>query len=273
MVSKVQKSIRKRKYRIKKVRRNFTTVFNFRVFIVFALTSITYFLCIKYDFRLNNDYNIISIAIVFPLVFSITSAFQKRQDALRYFSDLRSNLLAISDYFRSTPKIPIKSLKEINEIIKEISVKNAIYLSDQQNKDGIKALRKDLNQIQNKIIQYESFFGNAVKRGVIESKQEVSLCVENLSSLKKHSTPKSLRAYCLLFIYIYPFIYVPGILGLTSVETFTTNMFTFFLCILISFVLVELYNIQDFIENPFDNKGLDDIKINEYVIDDSEFEI
>jgi hypothetical protein len=33
---------------------------------------------------------------------------------------------------------------------------------------------------------------------------------------------------------------------------------------------MALFNVQSFIENPFDQKGLDDIKLNEFEIDDSE---
>ena len=84
------------------------------------------------------------------------------------------------------------------------------------------------------------------------------------------ATPKSLRAYCLLFIYIFPFIYVPGILGDTNVSDMQHNVLIYVLCILISFVLVALYNIQDFIENPFDNEGLDDIKMDDYFMDKKE---
>jgi predicted membrane chloride channel (bestrophin family) len=39
---------------------------------------------------------------------------------------------------------------------------------------------------------------------------------------------------------------------------------------LISFILMALYNIQDYIENPFDQKGLDDLKINELKIQKEE---
>jgi hypothetical protein len=33
--------------------------------------------------------------------------------------------------------------------------------------------------------------------------------------------------------------------------------------IVVSFILIALYNVQDYIENPFDQKGLDDLKISE----------
>ena len=39
---------------------------------------------------------------------------------------------------------------------------------------------------------------------------------------------------------------------------------------LISFILMALYNIQDYIENPFDQKGLDDLKIDKMKIQENE---
>ena len=77
----------------------------------------------------------------------------------------------------------------------------------------------------------------------------------------------------MLFIYIYPLIFVPSIIANLKPEFELYNIFIFILCLLVSFVLIALYNIQDFIENPFDNKGIDDIKLENYKMDDSEFNI
>jgi len=44
------------------------------------------------------------------------------------------------------------------------------------------------------------------------------------------------------------------------------------LSVLISFVLMALYNIQLYIENPFDQEGLDDIKTEIFKIDEKEIE-
>ena len=40
--------------------------------------------------------------------------------------------------------------------------------------------------------------------------------------------------------------------------------------ITISFILMALYNIQDYIENPFDQKGLDDLQIDQMQIFEKE---
>ena len=59
-------------------------------------------------------------------------------------------------------------------------------------------------------------------------------------------------------INIFPFIYVPALFNHSFVEvTFTNQVIIMILSVLISFVLMALYNIQLYIENPFDQEGLD----------------
>ena len=40
--------------------------------------------------------------------------------------------------------------------------------------------------------------------------------------------------------------------------------------LVVSFVLMALYNVQDYIENPFDQKGLDDLNIEAMKVNDWE---
>ena len=40
--------------------------------------------------------------------------------------------------------------------------------------------------------------------------------------------------------------------------------------VIVSFILIALYNVQDYIENPFDQKGLDDLKLNKMNVSKSE---
>lgn len=55
---------------------------NFRVLFILIEIVIIFFLYQFYDVKVEIDFFIFSIAIVFPLVFSITSAYQRRQDAI-----------------------------------------------------------------------------------------------------------------------------------------------------------------------------------------------
>ena len=77
------------------------------------------------------------------------------------------------------------------------------YLSKKEKGIGINDIRIKLAALHDIILK--SNFDENLYRGIMQTKQELSRCIENLSSLKNHNTPKSLRAYCLLFIYIFPY--------------------------------------------------------------------
>ena len=73
-----------------------------------------------------------------------------------------------------------------------------------------------------------------------------------------------MKAYCKIFIYIFPVIYTPSIINKIGVEN--PQWLTYFVIILSEFILISLYNIQDDMEYPFDKQGLDDIKLEEFLI-------
>ena len=81
---------------------------------------------------------------------------------------------------------------------------------------------------------------------------------DNLIAIHSHRTPVSLKAYCLIFIYIFPAASTPTIINKIGFEN--PSWLTYFIVVLSEFILISLYNIQDQMEYPFDDEGLDDIK-------------
>jgi predicted membrane chloride channel (bestrophin family) len=67
-----------------------------------------------------------------------------------------------------------------------------------------------------------------------------------------------------VFIYIFPLIYTPTIIEKIGVGS---QYITYFVVIISEFILISLYNIQDDMEYPFDNEGLDDIKLDNFKFD------
>ena len=95
------------------------------------------------------------------------------------------------------------------------------------------------------------------------------LSAEKIRGIKIHGTPISLKKYCLLFIYFSPFLYNSQ----STVNDFDWSLFSpipLLFSMVISFVLMTLYNVQDYIENPFDQEGLDDLKIHSIKVDKKE---
>ena len=248
-----------------------TAVINFRVFIVTITTLIAFYLCYTYELKLFVDFNVISIAIVFPLVFTITGAYQKRQDALRLLSDYRANLVGISDYFKTVYKMPEENIKKFNSLLSSVSQSLYEMLTDKSQKTSVDEIRNIMKDIHGVIYDNLCRFNEREKDSLIGTKREISRCIENLNALNIHGTPSSLRSYCLFFIYIFPFIYVPALFNHSFVEvTLTNQIIIMILSVLISFVLMALYNIQLYIENPFDQEGLDDIKTEIFKIEEKE---
>lgn len=76
--------------------------------------------------------------------------------------------------------------------------------------------------------------------------------------IHNYRTPVTLRAYSKVFIYIFPIIYGPYFAS--TVGDYSASL-EYVMPVLYSFILVSLDNIQDHLENPFDDVGEDDITI------------
>ena len=80
---------------------------------------------------------------------------------------------------------------------------------------------------------------------------------------------------------IFPFYYAPTLIynlgnaalgfeiGATAggSEYFDTTFLVYALNVIISFILISLFNVQEQIENPFDGDGMDDIQLENYELE------
>ena len=104
----------------------------------------------------------------------------------------------------------------------------------------------------------KSVLGGTLQKAIRFLKDTID-SADNLIGIHNHRTPISLKAYCLIFIYIFPLIYTPTIINKIGVEN--PVWLTYFIVVLSEFILISLYNIQDQMEYPFDKEGLDDIDL------------
>ena len=83
------------------------------------------------------------------------------------------------------------------------------------------------------------------------------IAFDNLKVIYLYRTPVTLRAYSKVFIYVFPIIYGPYF---ASLDQDIASQLEYVMPVLYSFILVSLDNIQDHLENPFDQVGEDDIE-------------
>ena len=244
--------------------RAITSVFNSRITIILIETILVYTLYNYYQINLAIDFTIISIAIVFPLVFSITSAYQRRQESITTFAEFRNKIIDISNLFFAVNGVRKEDYDKLyNELLAAQSLL-VEYIKSPNENGKFDLLRKKRKTILILIDSYKHLFNEREKDSLIRVKNELFLSAEKLRGTKIHETPISLRKYCLIFIYLSPLLYDSQLVLSQSalgfnIETVISLLFS----LLVSFVLMALYNVQEYIENPFDQNGLDDLKIDE----------
>ena len=228
------------------------------IVISIVVTFLSYALNIYYRI----DLTLLSIAIVFPLVFSIRGSFRRREKALEHLSKFRSALKTVHYYIMINQELSSEDKDEMANIIIEISEKTMDHLG------GNRESTEDLDDIINNVQRFmQAKTGGISKRlsdRVFRFMKDLHESVENLHAINTHRTPISLKAYCKIFIYIFPLIYAPTVIHIIGVET--NHLIAYFIILLTEFILISLYNIQDQLEYPFDDVGLDDINLQNFKI-------
>ena len=201
--------------------------------------------------------------MIFPLVFTIRGSFRRREKALEHLSQFRASIKTIEYLFMSNSVISEEDKKELHSILLEISDKLMSHLR----RDDYST--NEIDEAVNKVSIFFMAKGELVSRGLRDKTfrymQDLHEAIENVHAIHIHRTPISLKAYCLIFIYIFPLIYAPTVISKIGLDT--SIWVTYFIVILSEFILISLYNIQDQLEYPFDNNGLDDIILENFKID------
>ena len=236
------------------------SVFNNRLFIILIETIVVFYLYDLYRINIKVDYTIMSIAIIFPLVFSITSAYQRRQDAITLYLEFRNKIIDLTNIFYAVESVKVKNYNELFNSLQEVQELLIQYLTQDESEKTFDAIREKRKNVLLIIDNHKKLFNEREKDSLIRVKNELFLSAEKIRGIKLHGTPISLKKYCLVFIYFSPLLYASQ--SLLNLEgDFVTKLMSLSFSLVVSFVLMALYNVQDYIENPFDQKGLDDLKI------------
>lgn len=243
--------------------KKYLVILNFRTIIALVIAIVTLWISYIFKFSYNIDLTLLSIAIIFPLVFNIRGSFKRRERALEYLSGFRSALLTINYYFQDASKLTENDKKEIADILLEISNELTVHLgkSDYDTKDIDKRVQRVFSFISEK----DELIPARYKVKIFRFMNDLHESIENLHAIHVHRTIVSLKAYCEYSIYIFPFIYSPTIIYHVGMET--SKWVAFFTVLFTEFILISLFNIQDQMEYPFDKVGMDDIKLETFKFD------
>ena len=106
----------------------YLSILNARTALALGISVLVSYVTLAFKFNYNYDLSLISIAIIFPLVFTIRSAFRRREKALEFLSRFKAGLITVSNSFERNEDIDDVHKLEIQNTIKTINSSMIDYL-------------------------------------------------------------------------------------------------------------------------------------------------
>ena len=239
-------------------------VLNHRTVVVIIISLLATKFVHVFNLNLNFDLTLLSIAILFPLVFSIKGSFRRREKSLEYLSEFKTGLTLCLYSIDRSKNTPEELKQKFRDIIFSISDKLLNYIKGKNL--NMEEVHEQIQKVHDFLRNNKEVVGNSTGTRIVRYMKEVNEGAINAMAIKNHRTPVSLRAYCLVFIYFFPFLHGANLMARIGGKEVLLWVVYLVNCI-ISFVLITIYNIQEHLEDPFDQKGLDDIRINDFKVE------
>ncbi|KOY87526.1 hypothetical protein AD998_16525 [bacterium 336/3] len=250
--------------------RSLWMIINYKTLIITFLSIITTYICKYFNFVGDLPITLIGTAIIFPVVFSINSAYKRREEAIMYYASFKSNLISLfyagknwvdrdfEEYRKNIKNVLQDTMQNVVELFLKVpsehkQFESKIYRCFDEISLFIQTLRK-ANISPGELSRIDQYLTKSVTD------------FEKLKQILYYRTPNSMRTYSIFFLYSFPILYAPYFAYHLKDGTYPIIGYTS--AILYSFVFVSLVNIQEQLENPFDQIGEDDI-----IFDEQELQI
>jgi len=239
-------------------------IVNLQTIVIAALAVTSTALCIHFKFEADFPLTLIAMSIVFPIVFSIGGAYKRREAALKEYAAIKGYLRAIFFVARDWLDNPKpENVTKMNTIIFDFFDNFRIMFTGPkselvENEKKVYDSFSDISLYIKHELRNEGLSSGECSR-TNQYLQKMMISFESIKHIYQYRTPRTLRAFSSLFIKILPIVYGPYFA--LKAEKMSWGL-EYVIPILLTMILVSLENIQEHLENPFDQVGEDDIKFN-----------
>jgi len=244
-----------------KVIKNFYKIIDYQTIIITLLAILSTYLCNRFEFYADLPSGLIGIAIIFPIVFSINSAYKRREEALRHFASLRAHAIAIfyahRDWASDHPEHAVRVKRLVCRLLG--TIKEYFLSPPEKEKEKFNAVYKEFSDfsLSHEQLRKDDVPANEISR-INQYLRAIIIDFEKMRNIFLYRTPVSLRAYSQIFLNIFPIIYAPYFASLCN-KSF--EIVGYGVAVVYSIVLVSLDNIQEDLESPYDEIGADDVNL------------
>jgi len=245
----------------------FKTIFlliNFKTIGISLLAVLSTYACIYWDIKANFPLTLIATAIIFPIVFSINSAYKRREMALDDYASLKSHgrsvYFATRDWLDDTnPEKQERCRVLLGDLLRSTrELFSAPRTQSHEREESVYSCFSDLSQFIRVDLRQAGLATGEVSR-CNQYLSKMLLAFEQIKHVYQYRTPRTLRTFSDFFISVLPPLYGPYF---AYISTDFSPGLTYVMPVLFALILVSLDNIQAHLENPFDQIGQDDVMIN-----------
>jgi len=240
---------------------SFFRIINWQTAIVVLLAILSTYICNTFQFYADLPSGLIGVAIIFPIVFSINSAYRRREEVLKYYASLKAHAAAIRYAHRDWIPQNHGHFKRSQRLTQDLFDSIKAYFTSPPESEPEK-----LGGVYHLFSKYSLSHEALRKADVTNSEisrlnqylRSMIIEFERMRNILRYRTPTSLRAYSQIFLNIFPILFGPYFAKLCN-DSY--QVIGYGVAVLYSVVLVSLDNIQEDLENPYDGIGADDINL------------
>ena len=239
-------------------------IINLKTIVITALAVGSTYLCRRFEVSANFPMTLIATAVVFPIVFSIGGAYKRRENALVKYSSIKAHGRAIYFATRDWPQNTEKDAQnKIMELLGDLLVACRTLFAQPiqempQNEERVYRLFSRIS-----VFIKEDLRGKGLPSGEVsrcnQFLSKMLIAFEDVKHIYQYRTPRTLSTFSDFFVTVLPIVYGPYF---AAVSKDYSNGLAYVMPVLFTTILVCLDNIQEHLENPFDQIGEDDIVIN-----------
>jgi len=249
------------------MKERFNTIFlliNFKTIAISLLAVLSTYACIYWEISANFPLTLIATAIIFPIVFSINSAYKRREMALDDYGSLKAHgravYFATRDWLDDTnPEKEEKCRLLLGELLRSTrEMFSAPRSETHEREENVYGCFSRLSLFIREDLRRAGLASGEVSR-CNQYLSKMLLAFEQIKHVYQYRTPRTLRTFSDFFISVLPPLYGPYF---AHISTEFSPGLTYVMPVLFAIILVSLDNIQAHLENPFDQIGQDDVMIN-----------
>lgn len=239
-------------------------VINLKAIVIAGMAMLSTYLCLRWNITADFPLTLIATAVVFPIVFSINSAYKRREAVLDDYGAMKAHGRAI--YFAARDWLEDSDPERLERC------RTLLGSFLKAARDMYAAPRDEMDPHEERVYQRLSELSHFIRHDLRHAglaSGEVSRCNQYFSKIMvafeqtkhvyQYRTPRTLQGFSDFFITVLPPLYGPYF---AYIALDFTGSLTYVMPALFGLVLVSLDNIQEHLENPFDQIGQDDVMIN-----------